>query len=331
VAHVVRVEMRRLNGGVVATGVLIPREEVAIFPELNGYRVAKVYVEADARVAAGQPLAQLDDTLLRSQIDQQKALVAQQQVAADQADDQARRADGLDGQGVLSAEQLDQRKFQARSAHAALSAQQAQLRDLQVRDERMTIRAPTAGLVLARNVRPGDVASAGGTTPMFRIARDSLIELRAQPSEADLSAIHVGDAAEVELSGGTKVDGTVRLVSPSIDGQTRLGEVRVRLPVREDVRDGGYGQATFSGASRTVAVVPETALRYDADGVSVMVVGDDDRVSEVPVRPGLHSDGYVELIKGPPVGARVMSGATVFVLTGDKVAPIEDRAAVGTP
>jgi HlyD family secretion protein len=321
--RVVEVEQRRLQGGLTAAGVLISREEVAVNPELSGYRVAAVFVEADAQVRAGQPLAQLDDTLLRSQIAQQTALVAQQQVAAEQADVQAKNVAGLDDQGVLSAEQIDLRRFQARSAHAALAAQTAQLHDLQTRDERMTIRAPTGGLVLERNVRPGDVAAGGGgSTPMFRMARDGLIELQAQPPEGVISAIHVGDAVEVELPDGSRVGGTVRLISPSIDPQTKLGLVRIRLPMLPSLRAGGFGQATFGGAARLAAAVPESAIRYDADGASVMMVDAGSRVRQIFVKTGLHSGGFVELLQGPPVGSRVLLGAAEFVLQGDLVKPI---------
>lgn len=325
--RVVSVEQRRLQGGVTAAGVLISREEVAVNPELSGYRVAAVFVEADAHVRAGQPLAQLDDTLLRSQIAQQTALVAQQQVAAEQADVQARNVAGLDNQGVLSAEQIDQRRFQARSARAALAAQTAQLHDLQTRDERMTIRAPTDGLVLERNARPGDVAvGGGGSTPMFRMARDGLIELQAQPPEGVMSAIHLGDAVEVELPDGSRIGGSVRLVSPSIDAQTKLGMVRVRLPALASLRAGGFGQAMFGGAARMAAAVPESAIRYDADGASVMMVDADSRVRQIFVKTGLHSGGFVELLQGPPVGSRVLLGAAEFVLQGDLVKPVETGA-----
>lgn len=326
--RVALVESRTLAGGLESSGVLVSREEAAVYAEspLSGYRVAKVYVEPDATVAKGQPLVQLDDTLLRSQIAEQTALVAQQKVAAEQAADQARRVTGLDGQGVLSAEQIDQRRFQARSAQAALDAQTAQLRDLQIRDERMTIRAPVAGLVLERNVRPGDIA-AGTGNPMFRIARDSLVELEAQVAEGDLPGIKVGDAVQVVLPDGAKVPGAVRLIYPSVDSQTKLGQVRVALPVRPDLRPGGFGRAVFTGLARTVTAAPETAIRYDADGASVMVVGPGDRVRQAPVRTGEHAGGYVELIQGPPVGSRVLLGASTFVLPGDVVRPVQTAQA----
>jgi HlyD family secretion protein len=317
-----QVEMRPLSGGLSTSGVLVSREEAAVNSELGGYRVAKVYVEAGARVALGQPLAQLDDTLLKAQIAQQTALVAQQQVAAEQADKQAKNVAGLDNQGVISSEQIDQRRFQARSSHAALQAQIAQLNDLKTREARLTIRAPVAGLVLERNVRPGDISAVGGATPMFRMARDSLVELEAQVDEGSMAGIRVGDPVQVAVPDGAVITGHVRLIDPNIDAQTKLGKVRVALPVRADLRPGGFGRAVFVGLSRTVPAAPETAIRYDANGASVMVVGADDRVSQVPVRTGDHSAGYAELIQGPPAGSRVLLGAAAFVLPGDSVRPV---------
>ena len=320
VVGVAKVESRPLPGGLTTSGLLISREEAAVNPEVTGYRVAKVLVEADAHVAQGQPLVELDDTLLKSQIAQQTALVAQQQVASEQAASQAAHVQGLDTQGVLSTEQIDQRRFQARSAKAALEAQTAALNDLKVRDARMVIRAPVAGVVLERNVRPGDIATLSAT-PMFRIIRDDQVELQAQVPEAALSSIRVGDKAQVQLPSGAMVDGVVRFIEPGVDAQTKLGKVRLQLPVRADLRPGGFGRAVFSGVNRNVPVVPETAIRYDADGASVMVVDASNKVAQVPVKTGDHGGGYVELLQGPPVGATVLRASASFVLPGDIIRP----------
>jgi HlyD family secretion protein len=323
--RVATIELRPLTGGLESSGVLVSREEAAVYAEqlLGGYRVLKVFVEPNAEVRQGQPLVQLDDALLRSQIAQARALVAEQKVAADQADDQAKHVEGLDKQGILSTEQIEQRRYQALSARAALAAQTAQLHDLETREARMTIRAPVSGLVLTRNVRPGDIAS-GGTNPMFTLARDSLIELEAQVAEGDMGGIHVGDAVRVTLPDDTTIVGSVRLIEPSIDPQTKLGKVHIQLPVSSNLRPGGFGRASFTGMTRTVSAAPETAIRYDADGASVMVVGADNRVQQVPIKTGAHEGGYVELVQGPATGSRVLLGSSAFVLPGDTVNPIAD-------
>ena len=81
-----------------------------------------------------------------------------------------------------------------------------------------------------------------------------------------------GTAVTVTLPDNSRYNGQVRLVAPSVDANTKLGKVRVRLPVSRALRPGGFGRAQFSGSGTPVLAVPETAVRQDADGVSVMVV-----------------------------------------------------------
>jgi HlyD family secretion protein len=323
--RVVRVESRVISGSLTASGSLIPREEAAVAPEVTGYRVARVLVEEGAHVRAGQTMAQLDGALINSQLEQQRALSAQAAVQAEQAESQAARVAGLDGQGVLSQEQLDQRRFQARAARATANAQVAALRDTETRVHKLAVTAPVSGLVLERAVRPGDL-SAGGTTPWFRIARDGQIELSAELSEDDMARVRVGQQATVTLPSGGSAVGRVRIVSPQVNTQTKLGTVRILLPVRGDVRAGGFGRAVFDDALGRGLAVPETAVRYDANGASVMTVGPDNKVKSVIVQTGARGGGYVTLINGPPAGTRVIQNAAAFLLDGDLVKPVDATA-----
>jgi HlyD family secretion protein len=316
---VVTVAPREIEGGLAASGALMPREDVAVFSVLTSYRVTKVLTDVGQWVKAGQPLVQLDDVLLRAQLAQQDALAAQQKAMADQAEEQANRVKGLDNEGLLSKEQIDQRRYAAKAARAQAEAQQAAAQDIRTREGLTVVRAPYSGLIIERNVRFGDMS--GVTTPLFRIARDGVVELAADVSETALTKIHPGDKAEVALADGTKVPGVVRLVSPAVDPTTKLGKVRITLPVRPDVRAGGFARANFLGLTRSASAVPETAVRYDAEGASVMVVGADDRVERVPVTTGERGGGWVELISGPPVGARVVQRAAAMLVAGDFIRP----------
>lgn len=301
---VVKVVNRSLAAGVTASGLLAAREEAAVGSELAGYRVSRVLVEEGAWVRQGQTLAQLDTTLIRAQIDQQAARTAQAQA-------DARRVAGLDGQGVLSQEAIDTRRFEAKAQEAALA-------ELRTRAQRLTITAPVGGLVIERTVRPGEI-SGGAAQPWFRIVRDGLVELYAELNETDLAAIRIGQTAQVTLPSGQVVSGQVRLVSPRVDPQTKLGIVRVRLPVRSDLRPGGYARAAFFGGGAAYPSVPETAVRYDSDGAAVMTVDAQGKVSRVPVKTGRRGGGFVELVEGPPVGSQVVKAAAAFVLEGDRV------------
>ncbi|MET0273954.1 MAG: efflux RND transporter periplasmic adaptor subunit [Phenylobacterium sp.] len=309
---VVAIQPRAITGALSASGDLIPREEAAVTAEVTGYRVARVLADVGDYVRAGQTLVQLDPTLLQAQL-------AQVQAQAAQAEDQAKRVQGLDDLGVMSQEQIAQRRFQAQVARA-------NVRDLQVRMNKMSVTAPVSGLVLERTVRPGDL-SAGGATPWFRLARDGQVELSAQLSEDDLALIRPGQSAQVTLPSGGVVTGRVRIVSPQINSQTKLGEVRVTLPVRADIRAGGFGRAVFADIGGQVLAVPEAAIRYDASGASVMVVGADNRVRRVAVQTGQRGAGLVQIVRGPPAGTRIVENAAAFLLDGDLVQPT--TAAVG--
>ena len=216
-----------------------------------------------------------------------------------------------------------ERRLAARSAGANVEAAQAQLNDLLTREGMMTVRAPVGGLVLERTVRPGDIAAP--TAIMYRIAENDVVELNAEVAEGDLAGIRPGDHAAVTLPDNSTVDGVVRVVSPEVDATTKLGHVRITLPVRPDLRSGGYGRASFTGSGRNVTAVPESAIRFDADGASVLVLGSNDRVRRVAVKTGARAHGLVELLSGPAVGDMVLLGGGAFVLDGDLVRPIRSE------
>jgi HlyD family secretion protein len=313
-------------GALAASGDLRPREEAAVLPEVSGYRVSAVLADVGQYVRKGQTLVQLDPTLIEAQVAQAQALAAQAEANAQQAEDAARRVQGLDNAGVLSQEQIEQRRLQARAARAQANAQAAALRDLRTRRGKLSVTSPVSGLVLERTVRPGDLASGAAATPWFRLARDGQMELSAQLSEDDLASIRPGQVATVTLPGGGSAVGHVRLVSPQIDPQTKLGEVRVLLPARVDIRAGGFARAVFADASAMALAVPETAVRYDADGASVMTVLANNRVKRVLVQTGQRGGGWVQLTRGPPPGTRIVQNAAAFLLDNDLVRPVTATA-----
>lgn len=302
---VVAIERRSLASTAGASGLLVAREEAAAGVEQAGYRVVRVLVEEGARVRAGQPLAVLDPGVLRARL-------AQLQAQAENTQSEASRVRGLDGMGVVADEDIASRRNRARVA-------QEQLREAQTQLAQLTVRAPVSGTVLERTVSPGSVSSG---EPMFRIARDGLIELDAEVPEAVLLDVQESSAAEVTLANGEKVNGIVRLIDPTIDSATRLGRVRVALSSRQLLRVGGYANATFEHSAEAVPVVPEKAVQYEASGPQVTVIDSRNRARRVAVRTGDRIDGFVELVRGPPVGTRVALGGGAFVLDGDLVTPV---------
>lgn len=319
--RVATVEMRPFVRAITASGTLRPREEAAVGAEFAGYRVLAVLADIGDHVRRGEVLVRLDPALLQAQIAQQRAYLDQQIIRQRQTADEARRVSGLEGTGVLADEEIVRRTSEAGNAAAAARAAQAQLDDTLMRRERLTIRAPIDGVMLSRNVRPGDVTGMG-TTPFFTIARDGLLELQAEVEEGALGILKPGTPVRVRLADGTEVEGSVRLVAPEVSPETRLGLAYVRLPVHPNIRAGGFATAAFTMSATPIRAVPEAAIVFSGAGPQLTLVGSDDRVRQIPVRTGARGGGYVELLEGPPVGARVALGASSFVVEGERIRPV---------
>jgi HlyD family secretion protein len=304
-----------------ASGVLLPREEAAVGPEVGGYQVAEVMVEEGAQVSEGQPLARLHSELLRAKIDQARAALAQASAIAEQASAEADRVKNLDSRNVMSEEQIAARRYQAKTSEAAVGVARAQLDELLTQEERLVVRAPVNGLVLERSIRPGDVASL--SQPMFRLARDGLVELDAEVPEDAVARISIGDSAIISLPSGERLEGTVRLISPRVDPQTKLGRVRVSLAPHPQLRVGGYARVDFHRPFDPVPAIAEKALQWEANGPRLITIDDNNRAHPVAVRIGARDGEFVTLVQGPPVGTRVALGSGVSLLEGDLVNPLE--------
>ncbi|WP_043007949.1 efflux RND transporter periplasmic adaptor subunit [Comamonas testosteroni] len=314
---VAKVESRSMVRTQLASGLLVSREEVTVSSELSGYRIARLAVEEGDFVRAGEPLAYLDSGLLQSKVRQAEASLAQAKALSRQAAIEADRVKGLDGQGVLSDEQILQRRAQAETQKAAAAVADAALAGLRTESARMILRAPVDGLVIERTARLGDVSSAGAS--LFRIARNGVVELAAEVPEDQLAYLQKNVSVKVTLPSYEEVLGTVRTLSPRVDSKTKLGLVRVLLPKSPNLRPGGFAQAEFVRTQDNVSAVPEKAIHFEAGGPQLVVIGTDARVKRLSVVTGIRSEGWVELLKGPPAGTKVALGGGAFVVDGDVV------------
>lgn len=314
------VALRPMTGNVTASGLLLPHEEVAVGSEISGYRVAELLVDEGATVKKNQVLARLDPSLLLAKIAQAEASLAQARTSALQARAESDRLKGFKDIGAFSEEEIATRVAKAENAEAGVKVAQAQLSDLQTQKQRMEVRSPVNGFVLERLVRLGDVS--GSSQPMFRLASNSLIELDAEVPEDNLATITIGQEATAILPSGVELKGQVRLLSPRIDPQTKLGRVRIQLPTHPELRAGGYAKAVFGQVSTPVPVVPEKAVQFEASGSLLIVIDNNNLARRVAIETGARNEGFVEIKNGPAVGTRVALGGGAFLLDGDLVNPI---------
>ncbi|MBI0474269.1 efflux RND transporter periplasmic adaptor subunit [Sphingomonas sp. MA1305] len=202
-----------LTVSVSATGKLAPTTQVTVGSQLSGL-VTKVVVDVNDRVTAGQPLALIDPQQIDDQIKQQQAQIAANVAQVNQA--QATVAESraqlarleevykLSGGRVPSGTELQTGRADyqravaaAKTAQANVAAARALLAQSQTQRARSVIRSPVNGVVLARQVDPGQTVAASFNTPtLFVIAEDlSKMKLEVAIDEADVGGVKVGQKA----------------------------------------------------------------------------------------------------------------------------------------
>jgi RND family efflux transporter MFP subunit len=204
--------------------------------ETGGLTATAVYVDEGSYVRQGQALVQMNDALLRAQLRQQQAGVQTAEANAARDDAALGRAQELKTRGFLSQAGLDTALANQRASQANLASARAALSETQTRLSQATIKAPVSGLVISRSVTRGQIIGAG--TELFRIVRDGRLELDAQVPETDLALVRAGQTATVSSDQVGDTTGRVRIVTPEVNPETRLGVARVaaawrgRLPPR---------------------------------------------------------------------------------------------------
>src|SRR5687768_16028938 len=223
-----------------ATGTLDARVDMPVGVAGEGGMVTSVLVQPGQWVGAGQALAVIDRAVQAQQIQQMAAQVQVARADAALAQNEYERSQALVGRGFVSKADLDRKKAARDAANARVRVAQANLAEMRARVGRLDIRAPAAGLVLERNVEPGQVVG-GGSGALFRVARGGEMELRAQLSEADLLALKVGAPATVTPVGSAQTfTGSVWQISPVVNMQNRQGVARVALAYDPSLRPGGF-------------------------------------------------------------------------------------------
>lgn len=309
-----------------ATGTLAARRDVAVGVVGEGGLVSRVLVEAGQWVEAGQVLAVIERSVQSQQASQLAASIEVARADARLAQQELDRAKALVSRGFISQADVERRTATRDAANARVRVAQAQLGETQARIGRLDIRAPAAGLVLARNVEVGQVVGAGSGA-LFRLAQGGQMELAAQLAEADLAQLKVGVPVVVTPVGtDARITGSVWQISPTIDPQSRQGTARVLVPYSTAVRPGGFANAEIRAGSVAAPVLPESAVLSDLEGSYVYVVGDDNKVARRAVRPGPVTAEGMTILEGLNGNERVVAFAGGFLNPGETVRPRRQSA-----
>ena len=277
-------------------------------------RIKQILVDEGMRVSAGQRLVVMDDintTSYRLQLDNAKANLRNIEVDYN-------RALELYKIGGGTKQQVDQMETQLVNAKNAVASAERTLRNM---NENTVLTSPISGVVTARNYDPGDMT---GSLPILTVARTPPVKIIVNVSESELSKVRRGMPAIVTFDtyGNEIFNGTVTLVSPTVDHASRTFGVEVTLSNSDNrILPGMFGRVELSlGTARRVVVPDKAVVKQPGSGNHyVYVYNADGTVSYNKVELGQRLGDSYELISGVEPGSTVVVSGQSRLANGMKV------------
>lgn len=307
---------------VTATGNLEPTNEITVGSELSG-TVKEVFVDTNDQVKKGQTLAKLDTSKLERQTESSRAtaLAAQARVAQAQAtvvesEASLKRLQKLKeaSNGKLPSQaDMDTAIATAERAKADLASAEADVRQAQANVgtnesdlEKSIIRSPIDGIILTRNIEPGQTVAATMTAPELFVVAEKLenMKLQVAVAEADISRVKQAQEAHftVDAWPSRSFEATVKKVEFGSTVTDNVVTYTTELAVTNDdlsLRPGMTATAEIAVAVAEEAfLIPNAALRYNPESTQAPATGG----GQQPKKSFVQS-----LIPGPP--RRMMSGS----------------------
>lgn len=272
-AHVVVSRVEPTPVALRATGTLHARESATLSAQVMG-RVQRVLVRAGDRVRAGQTLVLLDAAAYEAAADQSEAAVKaaeSQQLAAQTnaglAQSTLARYQQLQAQKSVSPQEMDEVSRRAEAASAQVDALKAQAGAMRAQQAaaRTTlaythIEAPFSGIVTARMVDPGVVASPG--LPLLTIDSAGPLQLQTTVAESALRSLRQGMKVDVSVDSAEplRLTGTVAEIVPAADPASHSFLIKIDLPPDGNLRAGAYATAEIPTGSKPAILVPRSAI-----------------------------------------------------------------------
>jgi len=182
-----------ITQAVTATGTLNPVVNVQVGSQVSG-NIAKLFVDFNSQVKAGQVVAQIDPALFQATVTQAEGDLASAQAALELAKVNATRTQDLFARKTSSQADLDQAMANLHQAEANVKIKQGALDKAKADLEHCTITSPIDGVVISRSVDVGQTVAASLQAPViFQIANDlTKMQIDANVAEADVGVLEVG-------------------------------------------------------------------------------------------------------------------------------------------
>lgn len=313
-AEVVR---KDLKSTVSATGTISPVDSVEVSPKITA-RISQVLVKENDHVTAGQTVAILDGKDFEAQRDQAQYKVTNTKVEYE-------RAEQLYNLGAGTKQDLDTAKFNYDTALSTLSEAESDVAET-------VITAPMDGVVVGEPKTVGTMAVQGNSNPtvIMRIADTANKQILAQVDETDIGKVQVGQEATFTVDAYTGRTFTARVTkisqtdtsntwdtnsstSSSSSSSSSSSASVIYYYVTLDVNDpddvlklGMTARVDITTSEKQDAlVVPIAALKTNDSGSYVVRINDDGTTEQVPVKTGIYSSDYVEILSGLTEGDKV--------------------------
>lgn len=294
------------------TAALVPVAEAEVAAKTSGIAM-RVLADVGQQVRAGQPLLQIDRDRAALQVAQTDAQVRKLEA-------NYRRASQLAQQQMVSANDVDQLRFDLENARA-------QHRMARLELSYGTVTAPISGVIGARMIKPGNFVQINAT--VFKIVDNSRLEATLNVPERDIALLRAGQPVvlEVDALPGKVFDGTIHRIAPMVDAGSGTFSVTSTFDGGGLLQTGMFGRIRINYDQRPDAlVIPRSALLEDGGTPSVYTVREAKAVRSV-VKLGYTDGEWVEVREGLREGDPVVVAGKAALRDGSAVQVIDAGAA----
>lgn len=351
--EVAPIERGRIEDRRTFSGTLVPRAQFIVAPKVSG-RVREVRVDVGDKVAPGATVAVLDGeefaqavAQAEAELEVTKAELAQARSALEIARREHERIRTLQERNIASASAFDAAEADLRAKEAGVAVAQAQVQRAEaalgterVRLGYVTVAASWAEEGAAERLVSERFVDAGATVaandPIVTVVDLSSVRAVMFVTEREYARLHVGQPATVRTDAfpNQVFDGAVTRLSPVFEEASRQARVEIEVPNQGGrLKAGMYVRATVVlDAAEDATIVPAAAIarREGREGVFVLPPGASG-VKWVLVRPGIVSDGRMQLLAEAPLEGDVVVLGQQLLDDGGAVAATRAAAPVQEP
>ena len=253
-----------------ATGSVEPIRTVEVTSRASG-EILRLYVDTGDQIEPGDLLAEVDPRDVRNGADQANADIEVARARMGIAEAQVERSRELLRLGVVSPQEHESSTLEFANAQAALVKAETNSQLAQLRLQDVTIRAPSFGTILEKNVEEGQVIQSSGQnvssgTTLLVMADLDMIQVRTFVNEGDLGEITEGMKTSVMVDAypNRTFDGIVDQIEPQavVQSGATLFPLIVRLDNRSRLLKPGMNTAVEiqTGEARGVLLIPNSSV-----------------------------------------------------------------------